>query len=97
MGTLSREATLSFSRSLPFPVWVNSSRKEFAPIGANSFLEELTPFMKAFVLQGNSQKNTEVGLFCKIVGKDNVYIHTSKNKTEFASLNAVQLYREKVF
>ena len=28
----------------PLLIGVNSSRKEFAPIGANSFLEELTHF-----------------------------------------------------
>ena len=76
MGTLSREATLSFSCSLPFPVGVNSSRKEFA-------LLRVDPFMKTFVLQGNNQKATEVVLFCKMVGKDNVYTYILQDRNCF--------------
>ena len=33
MGTLSGEATVPFSICLPFPMGVNSLRKEFAPLG----------------------------------------------------------------
>ena len=36
--TFSGEATLPFSFLPPFSIGVNSYRKEFAPLGANSFL-----------------------------------------------------------
>ena len=45
MGTLSEEVTLMSSFLSPFS-GVNPLRKEFAPLGADSFVEELTPFWK---------------------------------------------------
>ena len=38
MGTLSAEATLPFSFLPPFFMEINSYRKRFAPLRANSFL-----------------------------------------------------------
>ena len=40
MGTLSGEVTLSFTYLFSFSSGVYSQRKEFAPLGANSFLYE---------------------------------------------------------
>ena len=38
MGICSEEATLPYSFLPPFSMWFNSLRKEFAPLGVNSFL-----------------------------------------------------------
>ena len=38
---------------------VNSDRKEFALLGANFFLLELTPILKGFVIQGSKQEVTK--------------------------------------
>ena len=65
MGTCSGGATLQFSVFLAFQIGVNSDRKEFAPTGANSFLEELTLFWKSFVAQGSKQKVAKVIYLCK--------------------------------
>ena len=40
MGILSGEVTLSFTYSLPFSRGIYSRREEFAPLGANSLLQE---------------------------------------------------------
>ena len=40
VGTLLGEKTLSFTYLLSFLRGIYSQRKEFAPLGANSFLEE---------------------------------------------------------
>ena len=44
---------------------VNSVRKEFAPIGANSFLTEQTPCWKSCVIQKSKQQVTKVVSLCK--------------------------------
>ena len=38
MGTISGEVTLSFTDLVPSSSGIYSQRKEFAPLGANSFL-----------------------------------------------------------
>ena len=45
MGILTAEAPLLLLP--PFSVGINSYRKEFAPLGANSFFQELTPCKSA--------------------------------------------------
>ena len=39
---------------------INSWSKEFAPVGANSFLQELTLFQKGFITQGSKQEVTKL-------------------------------------
>ena len=45
------------------------SRKEFAPFGANSFLEELTPFERASLSSNVNRKSQKVLPFVKMVDK----------------------------
>ena len=65
MDTFSGEATLLFSCLSIFSVMVSSLWKEFAPVGANSFLKELTCFWKGFVTLGSKQEVTKVVSLCK--------------------------------
>ena len=55
---------------------VNPKRKEFAPLGANSFLSELTPFLRWFNCPPKymSSENTEVVPLCQN-GKTNMEIY----------------------
>ena len=43
----------------------SSYRKDFAPLEANSFLYDLTPFRKGFVFGESKQEVTKVVPFCK--------------------------------
>ena len=54
MGVYSGEATLPYSFLTPFLGMVNSLRKEFAPLGANSLLQELT-LLERFIFQRSRQ------------------------------------------
>ena len=47
MDTFSGEETLSFSILPPISKGANSGKKEFAPFGANSFLQEFTLVLRA--------------------------------------------------
>ena len=39
--------------------------KEFAPLGADSFLKEQTPFWKGYIIQGSKQEATKDITLCK--------------------------------
>ena len=65
MGTFSGEATLVIFILVYLSMMVSSSRKEFAPVGANSFLKELTSFWKGFVTLGSKQEVIKVVSLCK--------------------------------
>ena len=44
---------------------IYSKRKEFAPLGANSFIEEQTPLWKGFFVLRNNQEVAEIASFWK--------------------------------
>ena len=54
---------------------VNFSKKEFAPRGANFFLEELTPFGTASLSREANRKLRKSLPFVKNVGKTWKYVH----------------------
>ena len=56
MDILEGSATPSFSVLSIFLMGINSHRREFAPCGANSFHEKLTPFARILFSQKKNKK-----------------------------------------
>ena len=56
MDILEGSATPSFSVLSIFLMGINSHRREFAPCGANSFHEKLTPFARILFSQKKTKK-----------------------------------------
>ena len=68
MHTLSGKHNLPFL-FLPLLNGVNSLKKEFAPIGANSFIQEQAQLWNSLFVKGNNKNPERWFSFAKNVGK----------------------------
>ena len=70
MGILSVETTLPFSVLLPI-LGSTLKRKEFAPVGANSFHFRVDPFVKVLSSGEASRKSKKLSSFVEVIGDPN--------------------------